>query len=95
MCRRIPDPEMGLCHSRVRWDIDHKLQPNLKSACGVGGSANCGAISIEGMSVFVPGLMELHMFGVMYDPGMGPSRSWMRRDLDVVLRGNSCQALAP
>ena len=37
----------------------------------VGVSTPCGAVSTTGATVFVPGLLELYMYGRISDPGMG------------------------
>ena len=37
----------------------------------VGGSTPCGAVSTLGTTVFVPGLLELSMYGRIPSPGMG------------------------
>ena len=39
-----------------------------QSASGVGVSTLCGAVSIRGTTVFLPGVLE--MYGVFSDPGM-------------------------
>ena len=42
-----------------------------------------------GVTVFVPGMLELYMCGRIYDPGMGSYRPRVRRNLDVAPRGDS------
>ena len=44
-------------------------------------------------TVFVPGLLELYMYGRFYDSGTGPDPPLVRGDLDVGPRGNSPTAL--
>ena len=35
-------------------------------------STPCGTVSTRGTTVFIPGLLELKMYGTIHDPGMGP-----------------------
>ena len=49
-----------------------------------GVSTPCGTVSTGGVSVFVPGLLELQRYGRIYDPGMRPYLLRVRRDLEVV-----------
>ena len=41
------------------------------SACDVGVSTLCGAVSTRGITVFVPAMSELYMYGGISEPGMG------------------------
>ena len=67
-----------------------------KSVSRVGVSTPRKAISTtRGMSVFVPALLKLKMYGRIYDSGLGPYNPRVRRDLNVVPRGNSRRALVP
>ena len=61
----------------------------------VGVSTSCGAVSTQGICVFVHGLLELYRYGGVSEPGMGIYLPRVRRDLGVDLRGNSRRALAP
>ena len=37
-----------------------------------GVSTLCGAVSTRGITVLVPGLLEIYRYGNISDPGMGP-----------------------
>ena len=60
----------------LRWL--YELQPIRNPwMAPVGVSTPCGAISTRRITVFVPGLLELCIYGRNYGPGMGPSfRIW-------------------
>ena len=51
-----------------------------------------GAVLTRGITVFVPGLSELYMYGEISEPGMRTYPPRMRRDRGVFPRGNSCRA---
>ena len=98
-------PLLGLYTPRVRRDLDvvprgisrHALAPQtqpISKPMGVGFPHLRAGID-RGMTVFVPSLLELLMYGRIYDPGMGTYPPRMRRDLDVVSTGNFRCALAP
>lgn len=59
MYGRTYDPDMGPYHPRIRQDVDHEPQSNLKSASGVGISKLLKAVSTWRVPVFLPGLLEL------------------------------------
>ena len=48
------------------------MSTNQQSASEVGVSTPCGVVSTRGTTVFVPDLMELQIYGRIYEPGMGP-----------------------
>ena len=50
---------------------DRHSQPT-NGVPGVGVSKPCGAVSTPDITVFVPGSLELYMYGMIYDPGMDP-----------------------
>lgn len=52
---RDHDPEMGPYHPRIRWEIDHEPQPNLKSDSRASVITLCTALFSQGRSVFVLG----------------------------------------
>ena len=41
----------------------------------VGASTPYGVILTRWTSAFIPGVLELHLYGMISDPGMGPHRS--------------------
>ena len=47
------------------------------------------------MTAFVPVVLDLQLYGRIYDPGVKPYRPRARWDLDFVPRGNSRCVLAP
>ena len=49
----------------------------------------------RGINVFVPQVLDLLMYGRISYSGMGTYPARVRRDLDIVWRGNSRCALAP
>lgn len=53
---RTSDPEMVIYHPRVRLDIGHEPQPQVKL---VGVCPPPGEECIRRVSVFIPGLLEL------------------------------------
>ena len=78
-----------------RW-LYFRAPANQRSAGGVGVSTPCGAFSTRGITVFVPSLSELSMYGGIAEPGMGIYPPRVRRDRGVSPRGNSRRArLAP
>ena len=78
-----------------RW-LDFRAPANQRSADGVGVSTPCGAVSTRGITVFVPALSELQMYGGIAKPGMGTCPSRVRRDGGFSPRGNSRrERLAP
>ena len=60
---RVYDPERAPYHSWVRRGIDHEPRPKLKSTSGVGVSTPCVSVYTRGMTVFVPGFLDLYMYG--------------------------------
>ena len=71
------------------------MSPSQSAISSWGGvSTPRGAVSIRAVSVFVPGLLELWIYGRISDPGMGNYPPRVRRDLGVGPRGNSRSALA-
>ena len=79
----------------VRW-LYVRSQANEQLGSGGGVSTPCGAVSTRGITVFVRGLSELHMYGGISQPGMATYPPWVRRDRGVSPRGNSRRArLAP
>ena len=78
-----------------RWRYFRALA-NQRSAGGVGFSTPCGAVSTRGITVFVPELSELYMYGRISEPGAGTYPARVRRNRGVSPRGNSHRArLAP
>ena len=78
-----------------RW-LYFRAPANQRSAGGVGVSTPCGAFSTRGITVFVPSLSELSMYGGIAEPGMGIYPPRVRQDRGVSPRGNSRRArLAP
>ena len=67
----IYDPGMGPCRRQRHYS---RAPANQRSAGGVGVSTPCGAVSTRGITVFVPGLSYLYIYGGISDPGMGPCR---------------------
>ena len=62
----------GWDHIVLGWHwLISRSQAYQRSASGVGISTPCGAVPTRGITVFVPGLSELQMYRVIYDPGMG------------------------
>ena len=53
-----------------RW-LYSRAPTNQQSAGGVGVSTPCGAVSTRGITLFVPGLSELYIYGGIYEQGMG------------------------
>ena len=80
-----------------RWRLLYFRAPaNQRSAGGIGVSTPCGAVSTRGITVFVPTLSELYMYGEIVEPWMGTYPPRVRRDRGVSPRGNSRRArLAP
>ena len=82
MYGRIYDPGIGLYRPRVRQVLDvvaggncrrhwfHEPQPNINQLVKVGGCTPCGEVLTPEISHFVPGLLELYMYGRSYDQGM-------------------------
>ena len=78
-----------------RW-LDFRAPANQRWAGGVGFSPPFGAVSTRGITVFVPALSDLYMYGGIAEPGMGTCPPGVRRDCGVYPRGNSRRArLAP
>ena len=48
-----------------------RTQANQRLYTSIGVSTPCGAVPTRGGAVFVPGLFELKMYGMVHDPGMG------------------------
>lgn len=67
----------------------HQTKRNQQSTDGGGVFTSCGAVSIQGSSVFVPDLLDFWMYGRSSDPGMGHDHLLVGRDLGVVPRRNS------
>lgn len=80
----------NLRHAETRID---SADQQLANKGGV--STPCAAISLRGITVVVPGLLELYMYGNIADPGMEPCGRLVRRDLDFVPRSKSRCTLAP
>ena len=57
----------------VRW-LCVRSPANHRPASAAGVSTPCGAVSTRGITVFVPGLSYLYIYGGISDPGMGPCR---------------------
>ena len=104
---KVSDPGMGTYPPRVwrnlgvvpRGNSRRALAPgapaNQQSPSGVWVSTPCVAVSTRAICVFVPGLLKLHRYGRISDPGMGNYPPRVRRDLGVGPRSNSRRALAP
>ena len=58
-------------------------------------STSLGAVSTRGTAVFVPGLLNLYIYGRISEPGMGYYPPRVRRYLGLVPTGNCQRALAP
>ena len=56
--------------SRWRW-LYFRAPANHRLAGGVGVSAPCGAVSTRRITIFVPGLSELYMYGRISEPVTG------------------------
>ena len=105
-CRESSDPGMKPYPPRVRRDLDvvprgnsrRALSPcapaNQQPASGVRDSTPCRAVSTREISVFVPGLLELYIYGRISDAEIGTYPPRVRRDLDVGPRVYSRRALA-
>ena len=65
-----------------RW-LYSRAPANQRSTGGVGVSTPCGAVSTRGITVFVPGLSELQMYGGISEPRMGTYLPRVRRDRGV------------
>ena len=51
----------------------YEPQPlNQQSASVVGVSTPCEAVPTRGVTVFVPGVLDLYIYGRIFDPGKGP-----------------------
>ena len=106
-CRygRISGPVMGTYPPRVRRDLGvgprgnsrralaTKAPTNQQLASAVGVSIPHGKGSTRATSVFVPGLLELYIYGQISHRGIKPYPPRMRRDLDVGQEGQSRRAL--
>ena len=71
MLGRISDTGMGPYPSRMALAARHPTRSAM-SEWGWKVSTPCGTVSTEGIADFVPGVLELHMYGSNYDQGMGP-----------------------
>ena len=94
---RISERGMEPYPPRVRRDLDLVPRGNSRSALvpllapanqrsvdGGGIYTPCGAVLSRGITVFVPGLLDLCMYGSISDTGMGTYHSRVRRDLDII-----------
>ena len=93
-------PTCGGTSTLVRGEIMaarklHEPQPISDQWMGVGFPHRAGRYRPLGFTVFVPGLLELYIYGRIPDPGMTPCPARVRRDLDVGPRGSYCSSLAP
>ena len=93
-------PTCGGTSTLVRGEIIaarklHEPQPISDQWMGVGFSHRAERNRSLGFTFFVPGLLELYIYGRIPDPGMTPCPSRVRRDLDVGPRGSYRSALAP
>ena len=78
-----------------RW-LFFRAPANQRLAGGVGVCTLCGAVPTPGITIFVPALSELSLYGVIAEPGTGTYPPFVRRDRGVSPRGNSRRArLAP
>ena len=62
-----------------RW-LYFRAPARQRSTGGVRVSTPCGAVSARGITVFVPGLSGLYMYGGISKPGMGTYYPRVRRD---------------
>ena len=96
----------GTYRPRVRRDFNVAPRDNFRHALPLGAPPKLAIsrrdrgfhIFLGGTdpgSVFVHRLLELEIYGRVYDQGMVPYYPRVRRDLDVVSRGNSRRAQAP
>ena len=93
-------------HPRVRRDLDVVPSGNSRrTGCMspsqsatrdvVGVSTPCGVVTTRGICVFVPGLLEMQIYGRICDRGIGAYPPRVRRDPGIDKRCNSRRALAP
>ena len=68
MYGKISDPGMAFFSPQVAQAA--RTPANQQSTGGNGVSTPCGEVSIRGTTVFVPGALELYMYGRVSDPGM-------------------------
>ena len=71
----------------------HELWPISDQRMGVGFHTVRGDIHQENQ--FVPEMLNLQIYGGLYDPGMGYYPPRAQRDLNIGPRGNSRRALTP
>ena len=67
MYAMISDPEMGFYPLRV--PLAPRTPANQQSACEAGVSTSPRAVSTRATTVFVPGVLELYMYRMIYYPG--------------------------
>lgn len=79
-----------------RWFCEPKL--NQQSARGVEISTPCGTVLTRDMSIFVPGLFELDMYGIINDAGMRrewlPGYCWHCNTATTVVNAQHASAMA-
>ena len=75
----------------VRW----LHEPQTMTYPELGVPTPCGAVSTRGITVLVPGLLELQLYRNIFNAEMRPYPPRVRRDLGVGPRGNSRRPLTP